>query len=72
MAVQLHQQHSQTMETKIMSKESNIENAVVTEQKQYHSPVLTNYGKMSELTQTIQGDTGDDGGGVPSSYTAST
>ena len=55
-----------------MSKESNIENAVVTEQKQYHSPVLTNYGKMSELTQTIQGDTGDDGGGVPSSYTAST
>lgn len=42
------------------------------EKKQYHSPTLKNYGKMSELTQTIMGDTGDDGGGVPSSYTAST
>lgn len=40
--------------------------------QEYHSPNLTDYGKMSELTQAIMGDTGDDGGGVPSSYTAST
>jgi hypothetical protein len=42
------------------------------EQKQYHSPNLIDYGKMSELTQTIVGDTGFDGAGTPSSYTAST
>lgn len=54
----------------IMSKESNIE--VTNEQKEYHQPKLTDYGKMSELTQTVTGDTGDDAGAVPSSYTAST
>lgn len=43
-----------------------------TAKKEYHSPNLTDYGKMSELTQTIMGDTGDDGGAVPSSYSAST
>jgi hypothetical protein len=40
-------------------------------QTPYHAPILTDYGKMSELTQTTTGNTGDDGGGVPSSYTAS-
>ena len=53
-----------------MSKELNIE--VEPAPKAYHQPKLIDYGKMSELTQTIMGDTGDDGGGVPSSYTAST
>ena len=58
------------MRTNIMSKESNIE--VESKQKTYHQPTLTDYGKMSELTQTITGDTGFDGAGTPSSYTAST
>ena len=53
-----------------MSKESNIE--IESEHKAYHQPTLTDFGKMSELTQAITGDTGDDGGPVPSSYTAST
>lgn len=52
-----------------MSKESNIE--VEPKQKAYHQPTLTDYGKMSELTQTTTGDTGCDGAGTPSSYTAS-
>lgn len=52
-----------------MLKESP--NKDTTPPKPYHQPTLTDYGKMSELTQTIMGDTGDDGGGVPSSYTAS-
>jgi len=37
--------------------------------KQYQSPTLTDYGKMSELTQAMMGDTGCDGS-YPS-YTAS-
>ena len=53
-----------------MSKELNIE--VEFSQKVYNQPKLIDYGKMSELTQTIMGDTGDDFGGYPSSYTAST
>jgi hypothetical protein len=53
-----------------MSKESNTE--VESKQKSYHQPTLTDYGKMSELTQTTTGDTGFDGAGTPSSYTAST
>lgn len=40
-------------------------------QKPYHPPTLTDYGKMSELTQAITGNTGDDGNPAPSSYTAS-
>jgi len=42
--------------------------------KTYHEPKLIDYGKMSELTRTITGNTGDDGGGGDttfSSYTAS-
>ncbi|MFQ3247870.1 MAG: hypothetical protein ACI9OI_002387 [Chitinophagales bacterium] len=53
-----------------MSEESNFE--VESAQKDYHQPKLIDYGKMSELTQSIMGDTGDDFGGYPSSYTAST
>lgn len=41
------------------------------EQKPYHAPTFTDYGKMSELTQTIPGNVGCDGAGTPSSYTAS-
>jgi hypothetical protein len=52
-----------------MSKELNIN--VESKQKTYRQPTLTDYGKMSELTQTTTGDTGDDGAGTPSSYTAS-
>ena len=52
-----------------MSNESHIE--ANTELKSYHSPILSDFGKMSELTQAITGDTGDDGGLVPSSYTGS-
>lgn len=37
--------------------------------KQYQPPNLTDYGKMSELTQAMMGDTGCDGS-YPS-YTAS-
>ncbi len=40
-------------------------------QKPYHAPILTDYGKMSELTQANTGNTGDDGQPTPSSYTAS-
>ncbi len=40
-------------------------------QKPYHEPTLTDYGKMSELTQATTGNTGDDGQPAPSSYTAS-
>ena len=47
-------------------------NAVInSNKKEYQSPTITDYGKMSELTQTIIGSTGDDGGMTPSSYTAS-
>jgi len=53
-----------------MSNESNTE-IKQGDMKPYHQPTLIDYGKMSELTQTITGDTGDDGGGTPSSYTAS-
>ena len=52
-----------------MSKELNIE--VEPKQKIYHEPTLTDFGKMSELTQTTTGDTGFDGAATPSSYTAS-
>lgn len=52
-----------------MSKES-ISNETAP-QKPYHQPTLTDYGKMSELTQATTGDTGDDGAPTPSSYTAS-
>ncbi len=52
-----------------MSQESNTDSEQ--EVKAYHEPSLMDYGKMSELTQAISGDTGDDGGGSPSSYTAS-
>lgn len=40
-------------------------------QDQYHAPRLQSYGPVSEMTKTISGSTGDDGGGAPSSYTAS-
>jgi hypothetical protein len=53
-----------------MSKELNIN--LESKPKSYHQPTLTDYGKMSELTQAITGDNGDDGAPVPSSYTAST
>jgi len=52
-----------------MSEELNIN--VEPKQKTYHQPTLTDYGKMSELTQATTGDTGDDGAPTPSSYTAS-
>jgi hypothetical protein len=38
----------------------------------YQAPHLLDYGPVSELTQTITGDTGCDGATTPSSYTAST
>lgn len=38
----------------------------------YKAPHLVDYGPVSELTEAIQGDTGFDGAGTPSSYTAST
>jgi hypothetical protein len=38
----------------------------------YRAPRLLDYGPVSELTQAVTGDTGDDGAMTPSSYTAST
>jgi hypothetical protein len=58
------------MRIRAMSKELNIN--LESKPKSYHQPTLTDYGKMSELTQAITGDNGDDGAPVPSSYTAST
>ncbi|GLQ34146.1 hypothetical protein GCM10007939_04290 [Amylibacter marinus] len=37
----------------------------------YRAPTLTDYGPASELTETISGRRGFDGGDTPSSYTAS-
>ncbi len=55
-----------------MSEESNIESSLAKQKKPYNSPALTNFGKMSELTQTTPGDAGSpDCGFGPSSYTAS-
>lgn len=48
------------------------ENENKIENENYKAPRLEDYGPVSALTETIMGDTGDDGGGVPSSYTAST
>ncbi|GLQ34147.1 hypothetical protein GCM10007939_04300 [Amylibacter marinus] len=54
-----------------MPKIENTEPQAVANTPAYHAPTLTDYGPASELTETISGRTGDDGGNTPSSYTAS-
>ena len=55
-----------------MSKSDKLESNGSSIKEPYKSPKLIDYGKMSELTQTLPGPgTGDDGAGTPSSYTAS-
>ena len=54
-----------------MNSESNTDSTIAKETglKQYQAPKFTDYGKMSELTQAMPGNVGDDGG-YPS-FTAS-
>jgi hypothetical protein len=39
--------------------------------KPYHNPELVEYGSMAELTLTVSGGKGADGGVFPNTYTGS-